>query len=699
MGKKKMTWKRAFALGGILTMAVVLLCHSTAYALEEDEVVSILVNNESLFESNTIWGNILRYIGWGVTKGLAAVGKAAAGLYDTCFGFVDFTTFPEVSAFIDKWKPVFIALVCLSLLLIGILLCVGWEKKPKIVINLLIAVTVVTSSTWVIKEMNSLISTGIRNGILEGEGGSSVVYNIVGANIHDLVYLDNTVGLENLNKTENADKVYGKFTEEQFRNISINETVEPDDVSEEAEKIMANGLQSEVGDNDRVKYSLDELYDGVAWTDLLNEYYYRYTVSWGAMWMELFSLAIIYLFMSYKVIRFLYEIVVHQLLAYLYAANLNNNQKILKILDSLKDSYILLLMTTVLIKFYLLACRFITSWDVSGLSKGFILLFLAFAVIDGPNLVQKLTGSDIGASDGMGKMLSLFYGSQMAGGVVRTGMGAAKFGAGAVKGGISKGKELYNKVKESLNGESGPGVSMEEMEAGVAGSGPEATAGGHGGTEGSPEGNQNLDQDGSRENRMPEGENTGTRQGEPGRQDPEQPGNSPGFMDGMAAEGFGQEEAGKGQGEDIPGWEDLNGAGQDEQGGERPSVPPDGRGTMSQESGKDSMDQIGKGMPDRKDALNGMQTGPDHGNPADHIEHMMNSMEQDVSSSLADGMNTNQHEEPAGRPLDTGGDIFKGPAASASQAENTVGSGIPSGVEGKKESQRSILEENGSVEP
>ena len=670
---KRIKKKRRVSVCGILiTLAVMLVCHSTAYALEEDEAVRILIQNESLFESNTIGGNILRYIGWGVTKGLAAVGKAAAGLYDTCFGFVDFTTFPEVCDFIEKWKPVFIALVCLSLLFIGILLCVGWEKKPKIAINLLIAVTVVTSSTWVIGQMNSLISSGVRNEILEGEGGTSIVYNVVGTNIHDLVYLDQSFGLENLNRKKKAEKVYKKFTEEQFQNISINETVEPDEVSEEAEKIMANGIQSEFSDGGGIKYSLDELYDGVAWTDLLNEYYYRYTVDWGAMWMELLSLAIIYLFMSYKVIRCLFEIVVHQLLAYLYSANLNNNQKILKILDSLKDSYILLLMTTVMIKCYLLACRYITSWEISGLSKGFILLFLAFAVIDGPNLVQKLTGSDMGASDGMGKMMSLFYGSQMTGGAVRAAGGAVRFGAGAVKGGIMNGKELYQKAKNHLGGEDGAGEAMEQMEAGMAGSGPETTAGGNGGTEGNGSGgNRNLDHGGSQENRMPEGEKTGPGQERNGRQDSEQT---------------------------IE--ENRNGSGQDEKGEDSLSVPPDGRNTtMSQGSGKDHMDQIGKGMPGREDALNGMQTGQGHGDPADHIGRMMNSMEQDVSSSLADGMNAGQLGERAGRHLYTGGSIFKDPAGSASLEGNTAGSGMPSGMERKKDSRETTLGENRNGKP
>ena len=392
-------------------------CQIRALALEDDQVIKILSSNPGLFHENGIVASAFRFIGWGITKGIAALADVCAGLYDTCFGFIDFTKYKPVKTFINQWKPVFIGLVCLSILLIGILLCIGWEKKPKIVINLLIAVTVVSSSTYVINTMNKFISKEVRSEILGGQS-SAVVYSTIGNNIHDIKWLEKTVGLANLNKKtkgkKNADKVYDTFSKSQFKNLDIQEILDPEDFEGDAGDILKNGLQSESDDKNKITYSLDELYDGVAWTDLLNEFYYRYTVDYGVMWMELISLIIIYLFMSYKVIRILYEIVIHQLLAYLYSANFNNNQKILKILDSLKDSYILLLFTTVIIKFYLLATKFISGWNVSGIAKGIILLFLAFAVIDGPNLIQKLTGADIGASDGMGKMMSLFYGGRMA---------------------------------------------------------------------------------------------------------------------------------------------------------------------------------------------------------------------------------------------------------------------------------------------
>ena len=470
---KRIGKKQLVIFFGLLLLSVGMY-KTGVMAMEDKDIIRILSQNSELFVKNGIVNSAFRFIGWGITKGITALADVSSSLYDTCFGFIDFTKYEPVTSFINKWKMVFIGLVCLSLLLIGILLCVGWEKKPTIVINLLIAVTVVSSGTYVISTLNKFISTEVREEILEGQG-SSVVYNTIGNNIHDLRWLNKTVGLENLNKEKNADKVYEKFTKNQFKNMDIQEIMDPSDFDGNAEEILKNGLE-ENDEKDKTTYELDELYDGVAWTDLLNKFYYRYTVDYGVMWMELISLIFIYLFMSYKVVRILYEIVIHQLLAYLYSANLNNNQKVLKILDSLKDSYILLLMTTVMIKFYLFATKYISSWNVSGIAKGIILVFIAFVVIDGPNLIQKLTGTDAGASGLLDKMMSFFYLGKMGAGAagmaanaakfgVHTAVGTAKFGVGATAKAGGKIKEMFENRRSdgSADGmESGTGTNSED---------------------------------------------------------------------------------------------------------------------------------------------------------------------------------------------------------------------------------------------
>lgn len=637
--KKRMTWKAVFLWSGLLTFVALVFFQSTAYALEEKDVIQILTKNESLFESNTIGASVLRYLGWGFTILLVSIGKAAATLYDTCFGFVDFTKFKEVEAFLTEWKGVFIGLVCLSLLFIGILLCIGWEKKPKIVINLLIAVTVVTSSTYVINQLNSFISKEVRGEILGSDRSSSVVYNTVGANVHDLVYIDQAVGIQNLNKKANAETVYKKFTQEQFDNISINETVDPDDVSDQAEEIMENGVKMSFDSKNKSVYTLDELYDGVAWTDLLNEYYYRYTVEWFPMWLELLSLIVIYLFMSYKVIRILYEIVMHRLLAYLYSANLNNNQKIIKILDSLKDSYILLLMTTVMIKFYLIACEFIGSWKISGISKGFILLFLAFAAIDGPNLIQKLTGADIGASDGMGKIMSMFYGGRMIAGAAGGAVHAMKKGAGAVKNAAAGFSNHMSELTDAaMNGE-GVSPDMEQAAAGVAG----------GDALNNSENNQNNPQSTQQNNQQSNQAELHEEVPEP--DDKTMPEN-PSEIDNAKEDPSGEKDAETVSGQDPP------------KGNGKSAISPE----QGKQSGGYQMDAIGQGMQSHKDALNG--AGELGSGAADLRQNQMQAMEKDLAAESGSGESFQQ--KLANTPLETGGHILKDQKAGVKQAKTVL---------------------------
>lgn len=644
--KDRLDKKKKIIFFLLLLVFPMFTCQIRSLALEDSQVIKILSSNPGLFHKNGIVAGAFRFIGWGITKGIAALADVCAGLYDTCFGFIDFTKYTPVKTFIDQWKPFFISLVCLSILLIGILLCIGWEKKPKIVINLLIAVTVVSSSTYAINTMNKLISKEVRSEILGGEQSSAVVYSAIGNNIHDLKWLNKTVGLANLNKKtkgkKNADKVYDSFSKSQFKNLDIQEILDPDDFDGDTEDILKNGLHSESDDKNHITYSLDELYDGVAWTDLLNEFYYRYTVDYGVMWMELISLIIIYLFMSYKVIRILYEIVIHRLLAYLYSANLNNNQKILKILDSLKDSYILLLFTTVIIKIYLLATKFISEWNVSGIAKGIILLFLAFAVIDGPNLIQKLTGADIGASDGMGKMMSLFYSGRMAASTVGAAAGAVKSGVGAVKNGASRVLSKPN-VKEAFSGNSAMDEQAQDMvDAGAATASADNVLNQQNNQSNDNNMDNNMDNKNKSTNHLNQNNNA----------------NNNNHVDVWESTEKEVTNSRSGEVTDSQTPESGNKQKENVESSRVGSASPNSVVTMSSEQGKKGggyhqMDQIGHNQT-RNDALNGVNSGGNAGIGSDSMKQM----EKDLSNSRTGTSLDSTNNIADNKPLESGGHMF-----------------------------------------
>ena len=403
--KEQALKKRNYLSGLVLLQLLLFMATSTVMAVDTEEVITVLKKNRDIFHTSTIPGGIFRYIGWSVMIGLVWVAEQCAKLFDESFKFIDFTRYEPVEKFLTSWKPVVFALISLSILFLGLIMIFWQEKKPKLMMNICLAVLIMTSSGYLIDQLNGFVTDDIRSAILnDGDtstGSSGLVYDMVGNSIYDLIYIDDKLDGGLMKMTKNNRKLYDDFTKEDLELMSINEVLKPDDVKAESKDLVSNRIYYKKGN-----LELKEIYNGVAWTDLLNEYYYRYDVEWITVIVGLVSLIIVYVCLAYKVVRILYEVVVQRLLAALYSANLSSGQKTLKILDSIKDSYITLILVMVCLKIYLLAFKMVGETQFAAFSKVMLLFFLALAVADGPNIIQKLTGVDAGLSSGMGKIIA-----------------------------------------------------------------------------------------------------------------------------------------------------------------------------------------------------------------------------------------------------------------------------------------------------
>lgn len=412
-----------------------------AAGYSDEELIKIYTDYSDLFKQNDLVSNAFRSLGCGVLSFLVVIADGASGLFEKSFGMIDFTKYQPVQDFINDWQVVWVSLLCVAIAWLGINLVFNSDKNPKIATNICVAILVVTSMTWMVSQMNTLLTKGIRNEIL-GTTTTNTVYETLGNNVHDLKYIDSVAGLKNLG-SKNADGVkYANagtpMNKKIWKALKINEIVNPDDVKDESKDIVENYKTDIPTADGKVKSMVSECYDGVAWTDLLNTYYYRYEIDWLESYLEIISIAIIYLFFSYKVVRTLYEVVFSEILAMLYSPNLTNGQKTIKILDGIKDSYIIIVLSLVSVRLYMIAIEYISGKNWNGFTKEMFLLFIAFAVIDGPNLVQRITGLDAGLSDGMQKVMSAYYAGGMMAGAAR--------GAGHIASGVAKGAGKFGKT-------------------------------------------------------------------------------------------------------------------------------------------------------------------------------------------------------------------------------------------------------------
>lgn len=406
-----------------------------------DEYINVYKNNADILENNSIISSAIRSLLWYITKAIVFIADASEKLYDTAFGFIDITLNDKVSAFIDAFKPVIVGIMALSLLYLGFVFILSHDKKPNLAINICIFALVVTMGTTLFAELNSGIlafKTGVDS--ITDKKNSSQVYKVIDDNLIDLVDIASLDGSKfkslvkldfahaNKNSKDGKDTYYHSgINRETFSQIDYNEVLNYDAAQFNWDTASKKNLQNKL--NVVVpgkKFTTREVYNGFGWNsgddaDMGNEFYYRYKFHFLNAWISLAALIIIYITMSYKCVRVEFELVVARLLAFLYSAELSGGEKIKKILVFIRDSYILLCITVICIKVYGIMTGIIHSRIDNGFVEAVFVLFTAFAVIDGPNLVERLLGLDAGLKSSAARLLAAYGAAKGAAKGVRSG--------------------------------------------------------------------------------------------------------------------------------------------------------------------------------------------------------------------------------------------------------------------------------------
>lgn len=381
--------------------------------MTKEQLIDFYLRNNELFNNNDIVMGMLRGVGWFFFELLVKIADACEQLYDISYGLVDFSSWPKVNQLVDSFKPLFIALMAVSIFALGIILIMDHEKKPKIIINICIAILCVTCSTLVFSQMNQIakdLKSGIEAvGTVDEEDDG--VYDIVSTHLFDIYQMDQKIGMSNIDFGETGKGLpHPKMDKQRLSVLDYSEVLDYESGDYEfkddaAEDILSQKLVS-LGDGEN--YAVKDVYNGALWTSVGNTFYFRYKLDTLPAVMELVAVMILYIALSYKCTRLAFELVFARLLAYLYAAELSGGQKIAKILTFIRDTYILLVITTLCVKIYYLFNAFINEYIENSLVQGFFILFIAFCVIDGPNLVEKLLGMDAGLKSSTARMMAAY---------------------------------------------------------------------------------------------------------------------------------------------------------------------------------------------------------------------------------------------------------------------------------------------------
>ena len=98
--------------------------------MTQEEIFKILTENAQYFDNNNIFSMAIRSIEWLIVKFLKWLVNQCETLFSMTIGLVDFTHYSSVQDFLTEWQGLFVVLLGISLILIGTMYIVNWEKKP-----------------------------------------------------------------------------------------------------------------------------------------------------------------------------------------------------------------------------------------------------------------------------------------------------------------------------------------------------------------------------------------------------------------------------------------------------------------------------------------------------------------------------------------------------------------------------------------
>ena len=405
-----------------------------------DTLYTLIENG--VLELGNVFESCIRWLGWGLITLLAKLVNGIESTANKVYTINGFFNSSEVNQLIDKYEPLVWTILAISIGILGFRIIFNRQQnRNELPSNILFSILVVVLLSTFMTKMNDITKVAISS---INNSNQSLTNTLVKESLYDIYYLDdNDFNLAGEKNNISADSIY---------NIDINEALDTSEVKD-SDLFKKKIIFKENGDKKLVKlekgwFSIDEMY-------------YRYNIDFISVIISLGAIGIAFVCIMLKVIRLLFELAFNKLFITLLAfADISDGKRLKEMVKHIISIFIVIFITAVLTNMYMLYNSWITkSLVANGLGNNGILKILfivggAIAVIDGPNLVERILGIDAGLKSSWGTLMAgygvakgaLNSGKLLAGVVPKLGNGLAlgMAGASGAMSGMFAGKDKNN---------------------------------------------------------------------------------------------------------------------------------------------------------------------------------------------------------------------------------------------------------------
>lgn len=359
--------------------------------MPEAEVIRILLEYEDLFTQSNIFQFIMRFLGWGIIKGLSFIVDSAQGSLEKAMEMLNFFDSEAVTNIIGKVTPFAGIFIVVSLLYIGYNLMLNRKKfdRSKIPLNIIIAIIIVVLLPTVMTELGKITKYGFKLFTTEQ---TTLSNEIISNNIKDLYLYD----LDNFrNKNIHPTNYINK---DNIKKIDPTEEIDRSNVKNK--KVFQNEVKPAIG---KGEFELNRIN---GWFKMDSEYY-RWDINFFTIMFTLLISGVVIIFTIVKFIKLSAELAFSKIFTIGGAfADIAHGQKTKQMLMHILGLYIAIMATGLTLNLYIVATGYMSN-RVGGFTSILVNLALALFVIDGPNLLEKVFGVDAGLSSGLRLLMGI----------------------------------------------------------------------------------------------------------------------------------------------------------------------------------------------------------------------------------------------------------------------------------------------------
>lgn len=414
----------------------------------------------------------LRVIGFGIIKFLAWMGDSLYSGLQQVFDAITFSYSDEILALVSRYSVLYKSFFLVSVVGFGLYLIMKkGQKELNTVMCVFVMILILSGMPLMMQKIGNLTvaSSHFVTQQWNNSGNEKKITSISGTvlkeSIVDLRKVDKNMTDTSLPKGLKKGSGYNNFNSNTWKTIDINSRMdyESKDYTLKHQSVWENKLEAS---DESGKYELAKI---DSWVKFASNYYYRYQItSWFGIFVMLGCMSFLLFFLIIRAAKIVIDLAGAMIYTpFIAVTDLTTGQRIKEAIKDIIAHFAAMFVLAAFMGIYFVAFTWINSSNLSLVPQLGMHIALVWAILDGPNIIERIIGVDAGFSGVWKTVLAAKSGADIARGfgsmASRAGKGAASAAGKAAKGvgTAAVGKEGLNKMsKKAKDAAKEPGKTV-----------------------------------------------------------------------------------------------------------------------------------------------------------------------------------------------------------------------------------------------